>query len=354
MSARDCQVLEISSRVAAALVLRLMKPRLSPVAEAAAKHERAVRRLIIDAVKKTRDAVPMGELESVLSLGHGGTGAPLYVLEETLKAWERTLLGDGVEAAPIDWFKMRAAAANTNDLPSLLSRTVGVGAGVSEVCIVGNAVSESQKLGAKEIKSVTTRDSNTAAVTFSDGTKGFFKIVGSVENERAVRIIAEELGSLDLLPGMAPRTVQGRTGLLFDFAEGGRAADLSTKVRFGADPSSSAMLDFITANGDRNANNWLIKEGKISLLDHDNLFALQTRSFLFEHVVEVEDRILAGEVKRPEWFVSPKEAIKGVDKTSVAERLREMKLPDDAIDKVISRIEKASDSDTWAELWAAR
>jgi len=95
--------------------------------DAAAKYEPRVKRLFLRTAREARAAVPMADLEHVLSLGHPGTGAPLYVLEEALKVWERALLGDGVEAAPVDWFRAAAAAIQT-DLPSILHQVLVSGA----------------------------------------------------------------------------------------------------------------------------------------------------------------------------------------------------------------------------------
>lgn len=119
-------MLEISARAAATLIVRLSRLNVSPVAEAAARHATSIKSLFVRSARKAQASVPMRELEGVLIFG--GSGAPLYVLEDVLKAWERELLGDGVEAAPTDWIRMRAAAANKNDLPSLLSKALKVGA----------------------------------------------------------------------------------------------------------------------------------------------------------------------------------------------------------------------------------
>ncbi len=77
--------LELSSHALAALVSRMAKTSLSPLAKSAAKHEPVVNRLLLDAIKVARVSVNMNELQDVLILGHPGVGAPLYVVEPALQ-----------------------------------------------------------------------------------------------------------------------------------------------------------------------------------------------------------------------------------------------------------------------------
>lgn len=142
--------LQVSSRVAARLIVALTTPQLSPVAEAASKHEPKLRRLFIASARKMREQVPMRELEDVLSMGHGGTGAVEYVLGDVLKLWERELLGDGVEAAPTDWIKMRHAAANKKDLPSLLHGALISGANAAPLDVAFDVANEAAILWAEQ------------------------------------------------------------------------------------------------------------------------------------------------------------------------------------------------------------
>ena len=64
---------QLSSRSAARLIVTLVQEKLTPVAKAAARHERALARVFLAGVKRGQDAVPMEELIDVLSLGHPGT-----------------------------------------------------------------------------------------------------------------------------------------------------------------------------------------------------------------------------------------------------------------------------------------
>lgn len=73
--------LTISSHAAATLIARLSAKKLSPLAEAARRHERAFVRVFLDAIAEAQDAIVLQDLIGVLSLGHPGTGAPLFVLQ---------------------------------------------------------------------------------------------------------------------------------------------------------------------------------------------------------------------------------------------------------------------------------
>lgn len=90
-------MLVVSPAVAAEFLARLVtaspSKKLHAVAEAAARHEGRVKGIIVRAVRNAQAIVPMAELEQVLSLGHSGTGAPLYVLEDVIRAYGDALLG---------------------------------------------------------------------------------------------------------------------------------------------------------------------------------------------------------------------------------------------------------------------
>lgn len=119
--------IDLTRHEAATLLFRLASSRLSPVAESAAKHERSLRRLILDAVEQARAAVPMTELIDVLSLGHPGTGAPLYILEPSVQVLVTQLLGDGVTTYPDHRTRIKTLAA-TLDVPDILLRALRSGA----------------------------------------------------------------------------------------------------------------------------------------------------------------------------------------------------------------------------------
>lgn len=77
-------VISIDTRTIARLITRLARKAETPVSKAAGRHESAMRRVFLNAVKDAQAAVPMTELIDVLSLGHSGTGAPLHVMQPVI------------------------------------------------------------------------------------------------------------------------------------------------------------------------------------------------------------------------------------------------------------------------------
>lgn len=115
---------QLSARSAATLVYRLCAPKLSPVAKAAHRHERALERVFLTAIREAQDAVPMSALE--LTLNIPGTGAPLYVLQPVFDMMlEKTELR---EYAPY----MRIAAERKT-VAKVLQQTLAAGARVHAI-----------------------------------------------------------------------------------------------------------------------------------------------------------------------------------------------------------------------------
>lgn len=121
------QTFEISPEVVATLLARLCVDADSPVAKAATRHEAKVKRLFLRSVKQVQNAIPMEELEAVLSLGHPGTGAPVYVLEEAISKFSSALVNDSHRNA------MRAA--EEGPLSSALGAAMASGAKATELCV---------------------------------------------------------------------------------------------------------------------------------------------------------------------------------------------------------------------------
>lgn len=134
MIATESRPLVVSVAVASELIARLLHDnpshRLAPVAQAAARHEGIVRRLFVASAKTARAAVDMSHLETVLGLGHSGTGAPLYVCEDALKAFETALMGAELTHG------QRFAASKSSSLPEALTKTMTAGANAGELCVV--------------------------------------------------------------------------------------------------------------------------------------------------------------------------------------------------------------------------
>lgn len=342
-------MLQLSSRAAATLVYRLCTPQLTPIAKAAFKHEKALQRAFLKAIKDAQDAMPMAELESVLSLGHPGTGAPLHVLQPVFE-----MLLEQTERRTEHIPYMRVAAEKDPSIADALLNAVSGGAFAGEVCTVGNLSTENKQLASAAIKSVEHKGS-VAVVTLENGEKALFKRASDalVQNEKVVRIAAEELRSLSALPSMVARTVEGEKGLLFEFVDGQTGASLSSKLRYGAggDVADGAVLDFVLANGDRNANNWLVeKSGKLHFIDHDALFSSRVRSGLFDQMRELEDMISFGDIKAPTWFASPQSYAAKVDIEKLVARLRESGVGARDLEGVTRRLNALKKANAWAAL----
>lgn len=132
----DMQTVVVSPRILAGLLYRLSA--LSPIAKAAARHEGEMARLLYRAFKDAQKQVSMEELTDVLSLGHPGTGSPLFVLQPTIDS----LLEPTAFGALHEPF-MRAAAGKKS-VQSVLSATMKSGAAASEVCAVGGKLTEKE------------------------------------------------------------------------------------------------------------------------------------------------------------------------------------------------------------------
>lgn len=120
--------LQLTSRAVAALLVRTCST-LTPVAKAAARHERALARVFMRAVKEAQDAVPMQDLVDVLSLGHPGTGASLYVLEPVIQMM--------LEETPreIEHRPYVRAAAEGGTVAGVLGAALASGAEATETCV---------------------------------------------------------------------------------------------------------------------------------------------------------------------------------------------------------------------------
>lgn len=119
--------LQLSPIAVATLMLRLAKPKLSPMAQAAEKHEPSIRGLLLRTFREAKSRVLMDALEHVLGFGHPGTGAPLYVIEPIVQFIADALMGDDVTLmAP-----HRFLEAKHKDLPDLLHAAVKSGGRVA-------------------------------------------------------------------------------------------------------------------------------------------------------------------------------------------------------------------------------
>lgn len=124
-------ILPLSPRAMATLLVRLCQPKRNPVAEAAATFVPEMQGLLVKAFRETHDAVPLGQLEEFLSLGHAGWGGPLHILQETLTHMGDLLLGN----TPEEPTALRAAKGKTG-LSKTLGKALKGGANASELCVL--------------------------------------------------------------------------------------------------------------------------------------------------------------------------------------------------------------------------
>lgn len=108
-----------------------------------------MRRVIEASFSDARDAVDLDTLESVLNVGHPGTGAATYLLEDVIQQVTDALLGgESIEAL---------RAAEEGGLPTAFSSALQAGAGATELCVVSNEpVLKAKKITAtqSQIKSI--------------------------------------------------------------------------------------------------------------------------------------------------------------------------------------------------------
>jgi len=121
-------MLTVSSSLAATLLIRLTAEKLSPLAKAAGRKERSIRRVLLSAFRAAKGALDMQALEDSMSYGHHGTGAPLYVVQPVIDSLATLLMGESVTLTAqhvtyTRYLKEKVIKA----LPEVLRDTVHVG-----------------------------------------------------------------------------------------------------------------------------------------------------------------------------------------------------------------------------------
>lgn len=315
----------------------------SPIHAAADSQVIPLSLVLIGAVGDARQAVDLGAVEAALARGDAAEAVAL--LEPALEALLAAL--DGPEAA-----KAAKAMPGVGDV---LGDALAAGAQATELCVVGNDLTQSVAMASKPIAAVDRRGS-VWHVRFADDSKAVFKVTASESKESAMRLLAEDLDAKSLLPAMARRTVDGESGLLFEFAEGQSGAALGRTVKYGTgqDLPKAGVMDFVLSNGDRNGNNWIVSQGRLRLIDHDSLGASRMHSDLFEHMREVEDMVNAGEMTKPLWFRSPREVVAGVDAAALGKRLSAVGVSEADVARATEKLRLASGAETWEHLFQAR
>lgn len=166
----------LSPRAMATLLVRLCKDEDHPVLKSAKKFIPQIRDAFIEAVHEAQKAVPMEELEQVLSLGYVGTGAPVYVLEDTVKALENLLWGP----------TPRTAKATVKPLPKVLEKALKASSDAAPLCVL-----ESEKARIAKLHQ------NPAKKEWQDAGERNEPIVAAIARGRAVGYITN--GPVDVI-----------------------------------------------------------------------------------------------------------------------------------------------------------
>jgi hypothetical protein len=117
--------LQLSPHAASLLAHRLLATSLTPVAKAALRHERRLRRIFLRAIREARAAVPMRELEDALRVP--GTGAALYVMGPVIEGLlEDTPMTGGAY--------FRKAESNDDKVVDILKGAMESGMHAGELC----------------------------------------------------------------------------------------------------------------------------------------------------------------------------------------------------------------------------
>ncbi len=125
----------------------------------------------------------------------------------------------------------------------------------------------------------------TELLTLEDGTKAVFKSAGGEEpglregvqagtyyrREVAASLAADILGFGDLVPTTSFREEHGSRGSIQEYVDGaGIAMDVDKSKRYDGDEdcARASIFDYIVGHMDRHFGNWLVKGGKLSLIDN--------------------------------------------------------------------------------------
>lgn len=147
-------------------------------------------------------------------------------------------------------------------------------------------------------------------VTFTDGSRAIFKPISDWRNEVAASDIADMLGLSDLVPATIEKTMSvgtrlvgyekgfdpakavakyeplaPRVGSLQAFVEGGKEAgnfgggELRWAFDGPKDAARAAAFDYLIGNMDRHHFNWMVRDGKLQLIDHSRAVNYDSYSF---------------------------------------------------------------------------
>ena len=196
-------------------------------------------------------------------------------------------------------------------------------------------------------------------ITLADGGKAVFKprageaagLRGSVNGryyarEAAASDVAELVGMHDMVPATVIKRVDGKVGSAQKFASGATDAclfKLKEALDGNKDVARAAAYDHLIGNLDRSHGNWMLKEGKMILIDNGLSFPNRTAS--------VKDQPIQNEAKKRGLEI-PKE-IKDLDPAVLKKVMLHHKFSDDEIASAKGRLADLKASNNFSELEAA-
>ena len=207
---------------------------------------------------------------------------------------------------------------------------------------------------------------DTKLVTLEGGIKAVFKTenkaIGTVrdeirtgkdaEREVAAWQVAKLAGLEDICPPVVIRTIDGNRGSLMKFWDGKVAGALGRPEAWDGekDLHRAAMFDYVIGNEDRHMGNWLVGNGKLQLIDHGLAFPDRGE---FDYAGRHSNIKIMREVVFRDSAISVKEIGKSFvdNKDKILDALKEVGLPQAAIDGVGSRIDRIKRKDSWKGLF---
>jgi len=205
-------------------------------------------------------------------------------------------------------------------------------------------------------------------VTLENGKKGawkpnrgepsrsFLKFGLQDKRENAAWQVAKIVDLDDLVPASVMRKVEGDKGVLIEWRDGKKGADVSEKDRYDGkrDLERAAIFDLVMGQSDRHPGNWLVADKpdgtkQLVLIDHGFTLPDQTvagfrPSYDNNHFLK---KMAAGDRRPTPELVAP--YIK--NKKAILDELTEMGLPKRAVAGVQERIEALSSGKNWDDLY---
>lgn len=207
---------------------------------------------------------------------------------------------------------------------------------------------------------------DTKIAKFSDGTKAIFKVNArdrdQDSNELAAWDMAKVVGMTDLVPATIKREVSNpngvgsKTGLMIEFQKGKVAKKLGSgygnnepEIYDGdRDLARSAAWDYVVANSDRHAGNWLVDGNQLHLIDHGYAFGVNPRFVRPGFLAEVLYRTTNGNGTLPSPKALAEPYVNKLPQLKIV--MKRNGLSDTTINQTEQRIKVLAGTDNWNDL----